>query len=173
MQKADDLQSFKNIYEKVFPVIFRIAYRITGDMDIAEDLCQEAFLRYYDKATPLASIDEVKYWLIRVVKNLAYNHEKRKGREKSAYEKLSRLPQRSPESGENLFIKKEIRENVQKALNRLPYKLRITLVMREYGGLSYKEIAKILKISEGNVKVRVFRAREILGNIMKEGDYVP
>jgi RNA polymerase sigma-70 factor (ECF subfamily) len=63
---------------------------------------------------------------------------------------------------------------VQEALNILPEKLRIVLVLKEYGNLNYKEIASALDISEGNVKVRVYRARERLARYLKEGDlYVP
>ncbi|MBE3130964.1 MAG: RNA polymerase subunit sigma-24, partial [Acidobacteria bacterium] len=60
------------------------------------------------------------------------------------------------------------------ALDVLPYNLRAPLVFREYGELSYREIGAILGISENNVKVRVFRARERLHKTLTEGDaYVP
>ncbi len=50
----------------------------------------------------------------------------------------------------------------------MPHKLKTVLVLREYGDLSYKEIARILRITEGNVKIRVFRARNLLGEIMNQ-----
>ncbi len=53
-------------------------------------------------------------------------------------------------------------------LNLLPYKLRVVLVLKEYEGLSYREIGSIMGISEGNVKVRVYRGREKLEKIFKE-----
>jgi RNA polymerase sigma factor (sigma-70 family) len=55
---------------------------------------------------------------------------------------------------------------VQEALNRLPAKMRMVLILREYGDLNYREIAGILGISEGNVKVRAFRARERLAQLL-------
>jgi len=61
---------------------------------------------------------------------------------------------------------------VVEALEQLPENLRIVLVLKEYGELNYKEIGRALGISEGNVKVRVFRARErlsILLNSQAEG----
>ncbi|GAG53048.1 unnamed protein product, partial [marine sediment metagenome] len=73
------------------------------------------------------------------------------------------------ESGETQVIKEETISSVQKALNKLPYNLRIVLTLREYGGLNYKEIGSILGIKEGNVKIRVFRARQRLAGIFKEG----
>ena len=160
--------TFEKVYQTVYPILIRVSYHITGDMAIAEDLCQEAFIRYYQRETPFPSIDQAKYWLIRVVKNLAFNHEKRKGREKKAHERILKEPQREAESGETEVIKKETYDIVKSALHRLPHKLRTVLVLREYGGLNYKEIAGILKITEGNVKVRVFRAREQLSKLIDE-----
>ena len=69
-------------------------------------------------------------------------------------------------------MKKEASKAVQNALDKLQPKLRTPLVLKEYGELSYKEIASILGISEGNVKVRVFRAREVLSGFLREDDYV-
>lgn len=161
-------EPFEKIYQAVYPILVRVSYHITGDMAIAEDLCQEAFIRYYQRDTPFPSLDQAKYWLIRVVKNLAFNHEKRKGREKKAHERILKEPQRESESGETEVIKKETYDIVKSALHKLPYKLRTVLVLREYGGLNYKEIASILKITEGNVKVRVFRAREQLSKLIDE-----
>ena len=71
------------------------------------------------------------------------------------------------------MIKQEIKNAVQQALDKLPYKLRIVLVLKEYANLNYKAIGSILGISEGNVKVRIFRAREQLEKLLKEErDYV-
>ena len=61
------------------------------------------------------------------------------------------------------MIKEETRADVQDALDALPFNLRAPLVFREYADLSYKEIGSILGISESNVKVRIFRARERVG----------
>ena len=55
-------------------------------------------------------------------------------------------------------------------MNKLPEKLRMILILREYAEMNYKEIGKILGITEGNVKIRVFRAREQLAKIIGEDD---
>ena len=68
----------------------------------------------------------------------------------------------------------EAKKLVQDALMKLPYKMRVVLSLKEYANLSYKQIGEILKISEGNVKIRVFRARQKLSEILDKGDvYVP
>lgn len=165
-------ESFREVYEALFPIIFRIAFRITGSRTIAEDLCHEAFIKYFERKQALPDLDQAKYWLIRVVKNLSFNLEKRKHRERAAYEKYSRQKQDSTRSGEDELIRAEALSAVQESLERLPFNLRTVLVLKEYSGLKYKEIAQILGIREGNVKIRVFRARERLAALLKEDAHV-
>ena len=161
---------FDVVYEKLFPIIYRVSLRVTGDREVAEDLCHEAFIKLMERASLLADIEQCKYWLIRVVKNLSLNYEKRRTRERAAYSKYSRLSSTTVDSSEKQMIAEETRADVQKALDALPYNLRAPLVFREYADLSYKEIGSILGISESNVKVRIFRARERLEKTLSEGD---
>ena len=166
----------------VFPILFRVAYRIAGSEEAAEDLCQEAFFRLHEKNMVFPSPEEAKYWLIRVVKNAALNYAKRKERERRAYQRAFREDTRTEETGEGILVKHETREEVREALEKLPDNLRIVLILKEYGELNYKEIGRALGISEGNVKVRVFRARERLAGLLsvnhrvngnpKDGSYV-
>jgi RNA polymerase sigma-70 factor (ECF subfamily) len=157
---------FRRLYTGVFPILFRVACRITANEEAAEDMCQEAFFRYHEKGMIFPNPDEAKYWLIRVVKNSALNYAKRKERERRAYQRAFREEYRNEGSGEEDLLRKETRREVTEALERLPENLRMVLILKEYGELNYKEIARILGISEGNVKVRVFRARERLSALL-------
>ncbi|MBN2353768.1 MAG: RNA polymerase sigma factor [Spirochaetales bacterium] len=167
LKKGFDEKRFNAEYSQLFPVIFRVAYRVTGDVGIAEDLCHEAFIKYYERHEPLPDSNQAKYWLIRVVKNMALNHEKRKSRERKALSKLEKITPQYAESEEKRVVEDELKSSVQEALNKLPPKLRMVLVLKEYGGLNYREIGAMLQISEGNVKVRVFRAREQLEKLFR------
>ena len=153
---------FQKLYETVFPLLFRVSYRITYNHDAAEDLCQDAFFRLHEKNMVFPNPEEAKYWLIRVVKNASLNYAKRKVREQKAYQRAFKEDTRKSETGENILLKKETMSEVREALEKLPNNLRIVLILKEYGELNYKEIGRALGISEGNVKVRVFRARERL-----------
>jgi RNA polymerase sigma-70 factor (ECF subfamily) len=162
--------SFDEVYERLFPTIYHVGYRITGSREIAEDLCHEAFIKLMQRPTLLPDMDQSKYWLLRVVRNLSLNHEKRLRRERAAVGRLTQLSPGVAESGEKQLLQKELASSVQSALDGLPHALRAPLVFREYGGLAYREIGAILGISENNVKVRVFRARERLHRQLAEGD---
>jgi RNA polymerase sigma-70 factor (ECF subfamily) len=157
---------FQRLYDSAFQILLRVAYRITNNWEAAEDLCQESFFRLYERNMVFPNREEAKYWLIRVVKNAALNYAKRKERERKAYQRAFREEYRQEETGEGLLVKKETSEEVVRALEKLPENLRMVLILKEYAELNYKEIGKVLGISEGNVKVRVFRARERLADLL-------
>jgi RNA polymerase sigma-70 factor (ECF subfamily) len=164
---------FRRLYDSTFPILFRVARRITNDDEAAEDLCQEAFFRFHEKKMAFPNQEEAKYWLIRVIKNAALNYAKRKTRERKAYQRAFRENIRVTETGEQELLKKEKREEIREALEKLPENLRIVLILKEYGELNYKEIGRALGISEGNVKVRVFRARERLAGMLEAETSLP
>lgn len=173
-EQSDGIPEFQDVYRHVFPIIYRVVLRIVNSEDAAEELVQEAFIKYYEHRQRLADIAQAKYWLIRVAKNIALNYQKRKGREYRAYEKAFYEPKRREPTGESELLRSDSTQQVQKVLQELPEKLRTVLVLKEYGDLSYKEIGAVLGISEGNVKVRVFRARERIAKMMEEDDvYIP
>jgi RNA polymerase sigma-70 factor (ECF subfamily) len=163
--------TFRDVYDDVFPVLNKVVYHIIRDKGVAEDLCQEAFLRYYNKRIQLPSIQESRYWLIRVAKNLAFNYRKRKSREVIAVDKIKQEGQRVQPDSQDELIKEETRTVVKNAVDSLPVKYRSVLILKEYGELNYKEIAKILHISENNVKIRVYRARVLLEKKLNMGDF--
>ncbi|MCQ2604125.1 MAG: RNA polymerase sigma factor [Spirochaetia bacterium] len=165
---------FEQVYKEVFPVVMKVAYHITKNLPAAEDVCQEAFIKFYHRPMLFPNMEEAKYWLIRVVKNLGFNyleHEKVKSR---AFDKIKFEPSFTEETGEKNLMKQETVEQVSRALEQLPENLRAPIILREYGGMNYKEISKALGISESNVKIRIFRGREALEKLLPRGEvYVP
>jgi RNA polymerase sigma-70 factor (ECF subfamily) len=157
---------FGELYNTVFPILFLIAWRITGQEEEAEDVIVDAFAKIPERNMDFPSLDDAKYWLIRVVKNAALNAAKRKSRERRAYQKAFRNAAISRssvyEDSAAPLIREETRQEMAAALESLPDSLKGPLILKEYGELNYKEIGRVLGISESNVKVRIFRAREKL-----------
>jgi RNA polymerase sigma factor (sigma-70 family) len=162
MQKTE----FDQLYSTVFPILFRVAFRICGTEEAAEDLCQEAFFKIHEKNMLFPSQDDAKYWLIRVVKNASLNFAKRKERERKAYQRAFHEGRREQQSAERDYLDGETKKEMQEILAVLPEKLRTVVILKEYAGLNYREIGKTLGITEGNVKVRMFRARKKLAELM-------
>ncbi len=161
---------FESIYERAFPILMRMLVRMTGDSETADEICHEAFIRLFQRDRSFPQPEEAFYWLIRVAKNLALNHGKRRGREAQAYRRAMKAAPLAAESGEAAVLRDETARRVRAALGKLPAKLRDVLILKEYGDLSYRDIAAVLRISEGNVKVRVYRARERLGGMLRESE---
>lgn len=167
-------QFFIKIYNEIFLTMVKVSYHITKDMASSEDICQEAFIKLYNRPVMFPNLDEAKYWLIRVVKNLSFNYLEKEKVKLRVFEKIKHRPCFTEETGEKELIKKETVEKVNEALEKLPEKLKAPIILREFGDMNYKEIAKVLGISESNVKIRIFRAREALGKILPKGEiYVP
>ncbi|MBR6085019.1 MAG: RNA polymerase sigma factor [Spirochaetales bacterium] len=173
--RSGDELAFRQVYNEVFPVVMKVAYHVTYNQDVAEDICQDAFIRFYDKDMVFPTMDDAKFWLIRVVKNLSINHNKRKMRESASLEKVMRGPQVNPfKDGASELLLKESTAAVRKAVSELPEIYKTVIVLLEYAGLNYKQIAEQLKISESNVMVRVHRARnELEAKLDREEVNVP
>lgn len=163
---AADPADFRKLYDSTMPLLFRISWRIVNDEEAAEDLVHDSYIKANEKKMVFPSLEDAKFWLIRVVKNASLNYAKRKVRERKAYTKALYEDKRQQVSGETELLRKETQSLTADALKKLPVSLRNVIILREYGELNYKEIGKVLGITEGNVKVRMFRAREQLEKIL-------
>ena len=170
--KSTNRDDFRKVYDANYTLLMQVVMHIVYNQEIAEDLVQEAFERFYVKNISFPTMDEAKYWLLRVSKNLALNHIRRNKREIQLVEKVKKLPGETVNffDSSKAVIEDEERRNVREAVNSLPENLRSVIQLKEYSGLDYKAIGKVLGISETNVKVRVHRARKKLEEILAAED---
>ena len=170
--KSTDRDDFKAIYEANYHLIMQVIRHIVYNLEIAEDLTQETFERFYVKNMTFPSEDDAKYWLLRVAKNLALNHIRHNKREIQMVERIKKMPSSisSDKDGMKSVIEEESKKEVRLAINQLPENLRLVIQLKEFSGLDYKSIGKILGISETNVKVRVHRARKKLEELLTTED---
>lgn len=170
-RESVDQAAFKALYDETFTMLWRVARRIAGSDEAAEDIVHDSYIKAVERWGMFPTKDDAKYWLIRVVKNNALNWIKRKGREQKVYQRYFKETEvRTADSPESETLRNEAAVGMRRYLDRLPEKFKTVLVLKEYGLLNYKEIGKALGIAEGNVKVRVFRAREALAAMMREDD---
>ena len=169
--KSTDRDSFKFIYEKNYELIMSVINHIVYNQDIAEDLTQEAFERFYLKNMTFPSEEDARFWLLRVAKNLALNSVRRNKREIQMVEKVKRGNDGySSSDGSSDLVEEERRKEVRAAIESLPENLKLVIQLKEYSNLDYKTIGKVLGISETNVKVRVYRARKKLEELLVKED---
>lgn len=167
---ASNPVDFRKIYDSTFTLLYKVAWRVVNEEEAAEDLVHDSYIKASEKKMVFPSLDDARFWLIRVVKNASLNYAKRKTREAKAYHKVLYESKKSSESADTNLLKEDAKRIALEALNKLPKSLREVLILREYGDLNYKEIGKVLGITEGNVKIRMFRAREQLEKLLEADD---
>ncbi len=164
--KKGEVSAFAILVEKYEREIFEYSYFLIGDREEALDMTQETFLKAYTNIKTLRREEDFKFWLRRIARNLCFKRIKKMRREKELMEKQ----REETLSLDSYVIKKEREERVKRALNKLPEKMREIIILRDIEGLSYKEIKEILNIPMSLVKVRIFRARNLLKRILEEED---
>ena len=160
-----DREAFEKIVERYKDQLLNFAYRFLGSRQEAEDVVQDTFLRVYRNRKAYRRVARFSTWIYTIAGNLAKTElRKRKRRklfsisdlgfEEKDYE-ISDLSH-NPEDDVEGTLKEEI---IQSEIEKLPPKFREVIILRDVQGLSYEEIALILKIPIGTVKSRVNRAR--------------
>lgn len=168
--KSTNREDFKVIYESNYELLVNTLMHIVYNQEIAEDLVQESFERFYLKNMSFPSENDARYWLLRVAKNLALNSLRRNKHEIQMVDKVKDESPYSQFTGDRKIIEEERRKEVRDAIESLPENLRLVIKLKEYSGLDYKAIGKVLGISETNVKVRVYRARKRLEELLSKED---
>ena len=164
--KKGEVSAFAILVEKYEREIFEYSYFLIGDREEALDMTQETFLKAYTNIKTLRREEDFKFWLRRIARNLCFKRIKKMRREKELMERQ----REETLSLDSYVIKKEREERVKRALNKLPEKMKEIIILRDIEGLSYKEIKEILNIPMSLVKVRIFRARNLLKRILEEED---
>ena len=170
-----DLRAFDLLVLKYQGRIAALVSRYVSDASEVEDVTQEAFIKAYRALGKFRGDSAFYTWLYRIAANAAKNHLVAKGRRPGAdatiedaegFDEGGLLSESA--SPEALAMGGELAEVVESALNALPDELKAALMLREFDGLSYDDIADVLGCPVGTVRSRIFRAREAIDQRVKE-----
>lgn len=157
VEVGGDSRTFEALYAGLFPLVIRTVYLVVLDRDIAQEITHEAFLRLWQNRERLGEHANEKAWLMRVAINLALDHKR---------SLLTALRHRQPEPPMQdpsvAAIEHIEREEMRRALRRLPRRERALLALRFEQGLSFPEIGQIFGRPEPTVKTWVHRALDRL-----------
>lgn len=156
-QESKAFQELMMYQDKVFLICLGFSKNATD----AEDLAQEVYLKAYRKIGSLKEFRLAKLWLLRITRNTCLDYRK-KQRIKPRFQPLDTETSIENNTPESKMIVQEQLGLLKKAMQRLPKKLKEVFILREYGDLSYEEIAATLEIKEGTVMSRLNRARQAL-----------
>ncbi len=162
-------EAFQTLVERYQSRLFALARHYTKSAVDVEDIVQEAFLKAYSRLETFQHQSSFYTWLYRITTNTVLDFMKRRGRnpvqtvedpELVGDESSNRDPGSSRAlSPHSRLESQEIADITQEVLAEIPEIFRTTLVLREFEGLPYQEIADVLGISIGTVESRLFRAR--------------
>lgn len=170
LAQKGDVRALEEIIKKVQKNVYTIFYHLCDKKEDVFDLTQETLLKMSKSLSQLSNPRKFKPWLDQIITNIFYDYS-RKNQEKLIDLDSSKLEEIRDklgcEPGEKCFFA-EIEKLVKFALMTLPKDLRLTIVLREFEGLSYEEIARITNSAIGTVKSRISRARLKLQQELKD-----
>ena len=167
--RSGDTTAAGELFEKYAPSLLRFADRLLSDRATAEEVTQEVFVKVISRAHQYDGRAEVSSWLFAIAANACRDRRRRDRR--ATVIPLEGLPEPAEkgEGHEKRLIDRQRREAVRRALSRLSEEQREALILARYHGMPYAEIARVLDISVGAVKTRIFRAVESLKAHFSEG----
>ena len=143
--------------------LFRLALRITLNHAEAEDVVQETMLKVWNKRDQWDAIESMEAFCLTVCRNLALDRMKRADSQSQTLEDSHDAPDTSYASNpEEQAVQRDRIALVRRLIDQLPEKQRSVMQLRDMEGKSYKDIAVVLGISEEQVKVNIFRARQTI-----------
>lgn len=153
-------QAFKELYDRYSSKIHAYCFRILNNSEQAEDIFQETFIKFFKKINDTFEAKNVQGYLITIARNLCLN---------SKRDKMATVPIDNLEfmfhTSQN-YENKELLSLITTSLDLLDFDYKEAFILREYDGLSYKEIAQICSTTVNNAKSRVFRAKQKIKKIL-------
>lgn len=159
--RAGDHQAFTTFVTEYTPYVYRTAFALLQDPTEAEDISQEVFLKVYHSIYQLNDVKAFSSWLKKIVTNSCLDCLKKSRGIPVPDKDLELIPARPFDNWDQRLI-------VQEALKELASEYRQVLVMREWQGYDYSEIAQLLSIPVGTVKSRIHTARMHLRKILTD-----
>lgn len=165
-----DKSAFDLLVIKYQHKIIQLVNRYVKDSSEAQDVAQEAFIKAYRALGNFRGESAFYTWLYRIAINTAKNYLVSRSRRSSDYqvdiqdaEQIENAPQlHGMETPERLLFNQEIIETIKTAIENLPEEMRVAIMLREFEGMSYEEIAEAMDCPVGTVRSRIFRAREAI-----------
>jgi RNA polymerase sigma-70 factor (ECF subfamily) len=156
-----------DLFEQYQAPVFAYLYRLVGDREWAHDLSQETFLQLFRNRHRLPEVENRRAWVYRIATNLALNALKRSRRFAwLPWRQADDLQMHAPDPAERV----DEHAALERALAELPADYRAPLLLYSHYGFSVREVARALDVSEGAVKTRLFRAREMFRQAYERGD---
>ncbi|MDH4063283.1 MAG: sigma-70 family RNA polymerase sigma factor, partial [Acidobacteriota bacterium] len=168
MTVAGDADSFNQLIKRWERPIYALAYRVIGRDEDARDVCQEAFLRAFRGLPRFKGEAKFSSWLYRITLNLCRDWIRRQKRTPvvaapEGVDIIELAADQGPvESVEDLVARRQLSDTVAVAMQRLPEEQRTAIILKEYHGLTFQEIADLQGCPLSTVKTRLYQGLSVL-----------
>jgi len=162
-------QAFIEAYERYYTKLFAYVYSRVGNVELAKDLTAEVFEKAYVKGHSVREAAAYTTWLFMIAKNVVIGHYRRQKREINGLARVKDslwLSEGQPDPEAGTLHGEEV-SNLMRHLRKLSGRDQELLALKFEGELSYAEISRVLKLSEVNVRVSIFRALKRLRSLME------
>lgn len=163
-----DAESFNQLILRWERPIYALAYRVIGREEDARDVCQETFLRAFRALSGFRGQSKFSSWLYRIALNLCRDWIRRERRTPvvqapEGVDLLQLVSTREPsESIEDLVSRRDLSRHVARAMAALPEEQRTAIILKEYHGLTFQEIATLIDCPLSTVKTRLYQGLSVL-----------
>jgi RNA polymerase sigma-70 factor (ECF subfamily) len=154
---AGDHSAERALYDAHVDRVFRVAYRLAGDSDLAQDFTQETFIRAFSRLSQFRGDASLSTWLHTIATSVSLNGMRSVTRLRGRSANIDDVPDLP--AAPNLSSPHDLRERLHASIDALSLKLRPVFVMHDVEGFTHEEIAKTLGIPVGTSKARLFDAR--------------
>ena len=162
--------SFRNDVLPLKNALYRLALRITLNTAEAEDIVQDTLIKVWDKRAGWDEIESIEAFSMTICRNLALDRIKKAENQNGSLDAISFEAPDATSNPYEQMIQKDRIELIKKLVDSLPERQRSCMQLRDFEGKPYREIAAILGITEEQVKVNIFRARQAIKTKFKEAD---
>ena len=172
--KAGDHAAFQELVERHQDMIIGTVAKMLGNPSDAQDIAQQVFLRLWKSAKRYKQQAKFTTYLFTITRNLVFNECKKRSRRKTHsleerqdenFQQYTDDPSKSPDVE---TLQSELQDAVDQAINSLPEKQRLAVILRRYENMPYEQIADVLSTSVSAVKSHLFRARTDLRQLLNK-----
>ncbi len=162
---AGDRVAARELYDAHAPRVYRLAYRLTGDADLAREFTQDTFVRAFGQLDRFRGDSALSTWLHRITVTVVANAMRRVKRFR---ERETDLEDVHPARSDGASVDPVLRDRLHRAIDALPDAYRTTLIMHDIEGYTHTEIADVLGVAEGTCKSRLSQARAQLRAVLAD-----
>ena len=153
---AGDRVAARDLYDAHSPRVYRLAFRLTGDADLAREFTQDTFVRAFGQLSRFRGDSALSTWLHRITVTVVANAMRKVKRFR---ERETDLEDVHPLGSDSTGVDPVLRERLHRAITQLPEIYRTTVIMHDIEGYTHTEIAEVLGVAEGTCKSRLSQAR--------------